>query len=393
MITHKRTIYWVMAAAITGVLFWFGFVHKPAEKERSEKPVPVEVRNVETSMIEETIELTGIIKANRVVYLKSKVPGRIESLRLVRTDGMSVPVEEGLEVKTGSELAVIDHDVYVTEVARARAVVAAAEASMRTYQVELADAERERKRITTLHGQGSATEQSRDKAITAADLAAAKLRMAEAQLAQARAQLKLAEINLRESAVVSPMDGIITKKHIDQGNLINVGDPIVTIANIQTVKVIVGLAERQQAKVQPGTPVRISVDAFADRTFTGTVYSIYPALDEQTRTLQVEIRLANPEFGLRPGMFARVVLITNSKAEAVVAPRDVILGGRIDDKPYVYVVNDEVARKCFIRIGIKQGDRWEITEGLEAGEVLVINGMNYLADGSAVRVVRMEDIK
>ncbi|MBA7485274.1 Multidrug resistance protein MdtA [subsurface metagenome] len=77
----------------------------------------------------------------------------------------------------------------------------------------------------------------------------------------------------------------------------------------------------------------------------------------------------------------------------VVIPRDVVLGGRIDDKPYVYVVEDKIGRKRFVKLGITQADKFEITEGLEAGERLVVNGMNYLADGMNVEVVRIEDIK
>jgi len=393
MIKYKKFLYWTSAAVIVAALYWRGFIYEPAVVNQPDKPVPVEVEKVQTDTIEERIEVTGIIAANQVVHLKSKVPGRIESLRYLGEDGSSAAVEEGLKVSKGGELAVIDHDVYVAELSRARAAKEAFEASLKTAQVELVDAEREKKRITALYEQGSATEQSRDKAITAADAANAKVRVAEAQLAQAQAQLKLAEINLRESTIVSPIDGIVTKKHIDQGNLINVGDPIVTIADIESVKVIVALSERQSGKIRPEVPVRISVDAFADRTFTGAVHSIYPALDEQTRTLQVEIRLSNEQMLLKPGMFARVVLITKQKSDAVVIARDVVLGGRIDDKPYVYVVNGEVARKRFVRIGLKQGDKWEITENLQPGETVVVNGMNYLIDGTRVEIVRMEDIK
>jgi multidrug efflux pump subunit AcrA (membrane-fusion protein) len=95
-------------------------------------------------------------------------------------------------------------------------------------------------------------------------------------------------------------------------------------------------------------------------------------------------------------MFARVTLITKQKENVVVIPRDVILGGKID-KPYVYVIDGEddgkIAHKRIVEIGIKQGDRYEITKGLKTGETLVVNGMNFLMDGIGVRVVKLEDIK
>jgi RND family efflux transporter MFP subunit len=293
--------------------------------------------------------------------------------------GGSVELEEGLAVKKGQQLAVIDHDVYLAQ-------VAAAKASVKTGEVELADAEREKKRIVALYEGGSATEQSRDKAVTATELAKARLTLAESNL-------ELAQINLRESTIISPIDGIVTAKHIDEGNLIRAGDRIATVADMKIVKVIVAVAEKYGADIAVRTPVKIKVDAFGERIFTTRVYSIYPALDAETHMMQVEIRLQNDELLLKPGTFAKVTLITNRKDDVVVIPRDVVLGGRIDDKPYVYVVEDKIGHKRFVKLGITQADKFEITEGLRAGEILVVNGMNYLADGMSVEVVRIEDIK
>ena len=398
MKVNRKVIYWTVAFGLVVITFWFGYVYKSAESSADEKIVPVEVEVVTTGSIEETMELTGWIKANAIVDVRSKVSGRIESLQAVLDNGQVVTVEEGLAVQKGQRLAVIDHDVYLAELAAARANVDASE-------VELADAEREKKRIVALYEGGSATEQSRDKALTAAELAKARLTLA-------RANLELSEISLRESTISSPIDGIVTAKHLEEGNLIKTGDRIVTVADMKTVKVIVAVAEKYGEQITVGTPARIRVDAFGGRVFSAKVYSIYPALDEQTHTIQAEIRLENDELLLKPGMFARVTLITKRRDDVVVIPRDVVLGGRIDDKPYVYVVDSHlngddakksgaenpvkagpIAHKRFVKLGIIQADKVEITDGLEAGKTLVVNGMNYLADGIGVEVVRMEDIK
>jgi RND family efflux transporter MFP subunit len=360
------------------IIYWVAYMQKSDESAVLGKKVPVEIEFVSTNSIEETIEMTGWIKANKVVDVTSKVPGRIESLRTVLGNGDLVPVEEGLAVKKGQRIAVIDHDVYLAQVAAARA-------NMKAREVELADAEREKERIIALYEGGSATEQSRDKAVTAAELAAARSSLA-------KADLELAEINLRESTINSPIDGIVTAKHIDQGNLIRAGDRIVTVADMKTVKIIVAAAEKYAPEITVGTPVKIKVDAFADRVFDAKVYSVYPTLDEETHTIQVEIRLKNEQLSLKPGMFARVILITKSKDDVIVIPRDVVLGGKID-KPYVYVVEEKIAHKRFVEIGITQDERYEITDGLKEGEMLVVNGMNYLTDGINVELVRIEDIK
>jgi RND family efflux transporter MFP subunit len=374
----KRILYWSGATATVLVIFWLGFTTETREKQIQAKVVPVEVEAVGIGSIEKTIEVTGWIKASQIVDVASKVAGRLESLRIVSDEGAATAVEEGVPVTKGRQIAVIDHDVYLSQVEAAKATVKARE-------VELDDAEREKKRIIALFEGGSATEQNRDKAVTAAQLAAASLTTDSANL-------ELAEINLRESTIISPIDGIVTTKYIDEGNLIKVGDRIVTIADMKTVKVVVAIAEKYGGDVAVGMPVRIKVDAFADRVFDANVYSVYPSLDEQTHTIQVEIRLDNSEMLLKPGMFARVTLVTEAKKDVIVISRDVVLGGKIDE-PYVYTVEDETAHKRVVSVGIIQADRCEITEGLKAGETLVVNGMHLLTDGSSVELVRLEDIK
>jgi len=374
---NRKVIYWVAGVVLVFITFWFGYIHKSAKQPVDEKIIPVEVELASAGSIEETIELTGWIRANAVVNVTSKVQGRIESLQAVSDGGDLVAVEEGLLVKKGQQLAVIDHDVYLAQ-------VEAAGANLQAREVELADAEREKKRMIKLFEGGSATEQSKDKTITAAELAAARVNLA-------KANLRLAQINLRESTIVAPIDGVVTASHIDQGNLINAGERIVTIADMKTVKVIVAVAEEYGEEIAVGTPARIKVDAFGDRIFNAEVYLVYPALDEQTHTIQLEIRMDNDEFLLKPGMFARVTLIIKRQDDVVVIPRDVVLGGRIDE-PYVYVVENGTAHKRFVRIGIRQADRCEITDGLRPQEKLVVNGMYYLGDGIKVEVVKLEEI-
>lgn len=375
---NKKAVYWTVVSAVVFLTFFFGYIYTAGEKPPVEKRIAVELDEVRTGSIEETMELTGWIRAEKIADIRSKVAGRIESLQLSADNGDSVVVEEGLVVKKGQQLAVIDHDIYLAQLEAVRADVEA-------QKVELADAKRERKRMVGLYEGGSATEQAKDKAVTAAKLAVARL-------ALAGANLELAEINLRESRIVSPIDGIITARHIDEGNLINTGDRIVTVAKLNTVKVVVAAAERYSSVICAGMPAKVRVDAFGERVFETEVYSVYPVLDEQTHTVQIEVRINNEELLLKPGMFARVTLITQRRDNVVVVPRDVILGGKVDE-PYVYVVEDDVASKRLVKMGITQGDMCEITEGLRTGERLVVNGMHYLTDGTAVEVVRIEDIK
>jgi membrane fusion protein (multidrug efflux system) len=335
------------------------------------------VETVAAGSVEQTLELTGWVTADARVEMASKVAGRIESLSVTMPEGARRPVEVGLTLVQGQALAVIDHDMHLAQ-------VAAAQAEVEARQVQLAEAERERKRVISLFEQGTIPAQQRDRAASAAELAAAGLNLATANL-------ELAELNLRESTIVSPIDGVITAQHIDEGNLVSQGQRIVSIADIRTVRVLAAAPERYAARIARGMPVRIGVDAFRDRTFEAQVYCVHPVLDEQTNTIRVEVRLPNDELLLRPGMFARMTLVLDRKDNAVVVPRDVVLGGKID-QPYVYVIEDGAARKRLVEIGLREGERYEIAAGLRPGESLVVNGMHYLADGVRADVVRSEEV-
>ncbi len=378
MRTVLRAVCWIVAIAVVAATLWLGYTHTTGEATVVERPVPVEVEPVGTGLIEQTLELTGWIEANARVEIASKVAGRIESLAVATPDGSRRPVEVGLSVVRGQALAVIDHAMHTAQ-------VAVAEAEVQARQVQLAEAERERARVVGLFEKGSGPEQQKDKAVTAADLAAAGLNLAQANL-------ELAQINLRESTIVSPIDGVVTARHIDEGNLVSPGQQIVCVADVNMVKVLAAVPERYGPQIRPDMPVRVCVDACKDRTFDARVYSVYPALDEHTHTIQVEIRLQNCERLFRPGMFARVTLVLDRRENAVVVLRDIVLGGKVDP-PYVYVVERGVARRRPVEIGLTQGPRCEIRSGLKPGESLVVNGMYYLADGIGAEVVRLEDVQ
>ena len=189
----RRIAYWVAVVVLVLVTFWFGYLRQSGETSAETKLTPVEVETVTTGSIEETIELTGWVRANQIVHVASKVAGRVESLHVLTGSNEHVPVEEGISVNEGQQIAVIDHDVYLAQ-------LAAAEAGFRAREVELKDAEREKKRIMGLFEGGSTTEQTKDKAVTVAELAAASLSLA-------KANLELAQLNLRESTIVSPIEG------------------------------------------------------------------------------------------------------------------------------------------------------------------------------------------
>jgi membrane fusion protein (multidrug efflux system) len=155
---------------------------------------------------------------------------------------------------------------------------------------------------------------------------------------------------------------------------------------IETSKVLGGVSERYLPKLVTGkTTVQIKTDAYPEDIFDGTVYRVGVAIDPVTRTGEVEIRVPNPDGKLKPGMFARMTIAVSQK-ECVVVPDTALV--READQTYVFVVNDNAARRCSVKLGIWQGQLHEVLTGVSPGDVVVTHGQTQLKDGQTVEIVQ-----
>ena len=383
----------IWAVLIMGVGLWvyLTFVGGTGEIELVEEKVrvvPVTVAPVAFGSISEILEISGEIEANKKVIIKSKVAGRLEKLQTVSDQGrIVVPVKEGVFLKKGQEIAVIDHDEYLARVRSAKAALAVSKAALESKRVTLNEAEREMARWVTLSKKGFASEQKSDRAVADYNRALAAKALAKARVREAKAALDLFMIQFRESTIVSSISGVVTQRHIDEGNMVDRNTAIVTVEDIRTVKARVGVPERYLKSIRPGvTPASIKVDAFPEKEFPADVVAIYPGVDRQTRTLQVELKIANDETQLRPGMFARVFFILAHKDNTVVVDEHWVLGRKGGER-YVYLSNDFRAHRVPVKLGLKQGALLEVVEGLKRGDRLVTSGMNYLRDGYRVEII------
>lgn len=393
---------WVLLIAGVGFFVCWSFfqrfrinltiVPKIQETVEEERPIPVEVTSVTLGEISQTLSLTGEVEASSTVLIKPKVTGRLEELRACEEDGTSIPIEQGTQVSRGQRIGIIDHETFVAQVSQAEAALEVARANLAAVEASLEDAARERARFKNLYQEGAATQQQFDQMDAAYKKAFAAKEVAQAQIRQAEAALQLARINLRESIITSPLTGVVTKKWLDEGNMTSLNTPIVTIQDIKTVKVVVSVPERYLTSIKPkATPVFISVDAYPDETFAAEVFSIYPEIDRETRTAQVEIRLENKSGKLRPGMFVRARFVLRQRENTIVVPGDSVF--KQAEERFVFLVNEGRApygraRKVPVKVGLVEGPKIEIVSGLRVGDLLVTTGMDYLRDGSEVDIVQ-----
>ncbi len=209
------------------------------------------------------------------------------------------------------------------------------------------------------------------------------------QIEQAKAQLDVQRevvANLKKNIEVrSPISGVVTARNYESGDLF-AAQPILHVMQIDPLKVVVNISEQYFPNVRLGMPVELMVDIFPDKTFTGAVSLIYPALDPATRTFKVEVRVPNADRTLRPGMYARTIFDLGEKQGALVP--DVAIQKQVGTaERYLYViVGDSVAERRAVKPGRQVGDRVDVLSGVEPGEQVAVTALSKLFDGAKVTI-------
>jgi|GEM_PF-5396988 len=332
---------------------------------------PVRVTPVVLGSITERIEVTGEVRPWSAVMLSSKVPGRLEKLGIADNAGGYLELREGMRVRKGEPLAQIDLAVYRARLQQAEAALAIAEAQWE-------DARREEQRVEALFKEGSATAQMRDKAVTARAIA-------EAGLAQTRAALSIARVEFEEATPKAPFDGVATRKHVDPGNVVAVGMPLVSLEELAKVKVLAAIPERYLGRITAGeTKARLWGDSLAGSSIEAVVSNVHPAIDAATRTGTLEIVVDNPEGRLRSGAFLHVAIEVGRADKTVVVPLAAIAWQ--GQEAFAFVVEKGQARRRSVQVGIRDGEHCQITAGLNPGELLVTVRPETLRDGETVAI-------
>ena len=193
--------------------------------------------------------------------------------------------------------------------------------------------------------------------------------------------------NLKENTqLISPIDGIVTARNYDNGDMYSAGKPLLTVQKIVPVKLMIHVSEGFYTQVKEGMPVKIHLDVYKDETFTGKVSLIYPTIDAATRTFPVEITLDNKDMRVRPGMFARVTIDFGTERRVVLPDLAVVKQTGSGDR-YVYVYNDGKVDFVKVELGRRTDTRYEVLSGVPDGARVVVAGHSRLYYGAEVTVV------
>ena len=193
--------------------------------------------------------------------------------------------------------------------------------------------------------------------------------------------------NLLENTVLrSPVNGVVTARNYDAGDMYAMASPIYTVEQIKPVKLLVGISESDYTKVKKGDSVEITADAIPGTTFYGKIEKIYPTIDPTTRTFTVEVVVSNNYNTLRPGMFARAVVNFGSNHNVVI-PDVAVVKQQGSGERFVYVLNpDNTVTYQKVELGRRMGTEYEVLGGIEDGTKIVTGGQIRLKDGVKVIV-------
>ncbi|MBP7151355.1 MAG: efflux RND transporter periplasmic adaptor subunit [Bacteroidales bacterium] len=314
-----------------------------AKKKAAEEEIPnVQVQQVKIQDVEQTAQLTATVLPEVKNNISPSTPGRIRKIM----------VEVGAFVSKGQRLVQMDA------------------ANLSNLETQVENYQRMYNRVAELFSVGGASQQELD---------------------NAKLQLDVAKTNLQNLAentyLLSPTAGVVTARNYDNGDIYSGQLPILTVMQINPVKLVINVSESYYAQVKLGMPATIRFDIFEGQTFQGKVSLIYPTIDERTRSFSVEIKLNNSNYKVRPGMFGRVELNFGT-AKRIVVPDMAVVKQTGSGEYFVYVYKDGAVIFQKVELGRRLGNEYEIISGLNDGDQVVVSSQTKLADGRKVNLVK-----
>jgi RND family efflux transporter MFP subunit len=379
-----RIIATVVLAALVLAIGWGLYNRltedKPGQRRGGSGPAPVAVVPIEVGPITLRRTFSGTLESPNRFVAAAKVAGRIERLLVDVSD----------TVERGQVVAELDSDEYEQAVAQAEAEVAVAKANRAEADNALEIANRNLDRIATLRTRGVASDSQEDTAKAEQLRREADVKVAQAQVTRAEAALASARIRLSYTKVAVSWTGgddqrIVAERFADEGDTLSANSPIVSIVELDPIQGIVFVTERDYGRLSVGQTVELRADAYPGETFTATIDRIAPIFRETSRQARIELRAANADRRLKPGMFIRATVELAKIDDATIVPNEAL--ARRGDVVGVFLVNeaDMTVRWQPVTVGIREGNRVQITgEGL-SGRVVTL-GQQMVDDGSKITI-------
>ena len=306
-----------------------------------------------TQTVSETLSLVGSVAANEMVEVKSEIDGTVQEINF----------KEGERVEKGRLLVKLDDSKLVASVAEAEA----------NFKLAKSDLDRSKQ----LFERTLISPQEYDQVAS------------RFQVQQATLDLK--KSLLKDTRIAAPFGGAVGTRTLSPGQVISKNTAITWLVDIDPVKVEINVPERFLSQLSVGQTIELTVSAFPNRKFKGELFFISPQVDPGTRTAMVKAKIPNHEFELKPGMFANLDLTLKIRENSVVIPESALSQLQEGGKATVFIVDDkQTAQMRQVKLGRHMPGQVEILEGLKAGEVVIVEGLQKIGPGAPVRLAQEE---
>ena len=308
-------------------------------------PTAVETVRPVVDTVVDRVSAVGTLRAAENVVIRPEVAGLIERVQF----------EEGQRVKQSDPLFTLDASLVSAE--------------LNEWEATVAQSKRDADRTKELVERKLA-------ALSDLDAKRAQLEVDEARLSSAKTRMS-------KTIIRAPFTGVVGLRQVSPGEYVTAGQELVSLVQLDPIKLDFRIPESSLSRIRKGQTVRVEVDAYPGESFTGEVYAIDPQLDPSGRSVSLRATIANSEGVLRPGLFARVELELEARANALLVPEQALWPQ--GEKQFVYVVKDGTAQLVEVGTGLRQSGMVEITHGIDADTQVITAGQLKIGPGSPVQ--------
>jgi RND family efflux transporter MFP subunit len=358
------------------ILIFFIFIGCEKQNETVEETaVPVKVFEVKRDNISQFVQLTGSVEAENDAVIYAKLNEKIDKIF----------VKVGDKVGKDQVIAEQHNDVLQQSVEMAKAMLKSAE-SQNKLAVQNYD------RMKMLFDQKAVSPQQYDQSLT-------QKQTADASLEQAHSQLKQAEENLKNSLIKAPFAGVVAAINFEEDQMVSAGQPVAQVVNSNSMKAKLTVSGSDINKIRSGQGVQIIFPSLPGKVYNGKVVRINKALNPVSNSLEIEVRILNPDENIRSGIFGKFNLELVTRENALVIPEAAVQQqtevqinkktGLQDPtrKYFIFKIVNDRAVLSEVKVGIRSDGRLEITDGLSADDKIVVVGQNIVKDGDLVKII------
>jgi RND family efflux transporter MFP subunit len=380
---------WMIPLGLLGAAGMYGYRQYDQIRSRPQVTIGL-VQRMTTGEAQKLLTAKGYLKSRHQALIGTKLPGRVEKMC----------VQEGVKVKKGDTLAVLEHNDLKAMLASREAQTLRTEAELEEARADLWEKERENKRVSRLFAQRSATPEESEKALSGEKKAAARVAALEAGVKLMKANVDEIKATIVTMHLFAPFDGTVVEKQGEEGEVIatmamstSLGrTAVVTIADLDKMDVETDISEGLMSRVELGQPAEVSVSAVPSRRYRGRLRQVIPMGDRTRGTVKVKVEVLDPDDKLFPELAATVHFLPNKAEAGRDASRSFIFVNKSavfseNGHDFVWVVNsNNELQKRAVEVATTTDALARVESGLDANESVVLNPLKALRENETVRI-------